>query len=149
MTLDDGPKRPIERWAAGGLLWRPGSPSVEVLVVHRPHRQDWSFPKGGVEAGETEIEAACREVLEETGYVADVGRELGLVHYLDHRGRFKQVRWWAMTVLRGAARINDEVDEIVWLPAAEAQRVLSYDTDREVLGRFESLADPSGANRAR
>ena len=148
MTPDGEPNPPIERWAAGGLLWRREAGAVEVLIVHRPHRQDWSFAKGGIEPGETELEAACREVLEETGYAADVGPDLGLVHYLDHRGRSKQVRWWAMTVRSGEATVNDEVDELIWLPLEAAHQRLSYDTDRDVLRRFESLADLPGANRA-
>lgn len=130
------PNPPIERWAAGGVLWRTAATVVEVLVVHRPHRQDWSFPKGGLEAGETASEAAWREVLEETGFQVTIGEYLGWVRYRDHRGRAKQVDWWVMTVAGGDATVNDEVDELLWLAVTEAAELLSYDTDRDILQRF-------------
>ncbi|MEA3217037.1 MAG: 8-oxo-dGTP diphosphatase [Acidimicrobiia bacterium] len=130
--------------AAGGVLWRR-SPAgqTEVLVVHRP-RDDWSFPKGKCERDEDDLACALREVEEETGYVARPGRELGFSRYVDGRGRPKVVRWWAMTVERGEPTVNDEVDELRWLPVDEAARTLSYDTDRHVLRQAVSLLDALG-----
>ena len=111
--------------AAGGVVWRPdGRGGVELLVVHRPRRSDWTFAKGKAEPGEDDVACALREVAEETGHDCRLGPELGRVHYRDHRDRPKVVRWWAMTVLSGSFRPNDEVDEVVWLAPTEAMTLL-------------------------
>ena len=68
--------------------------------MHRPRYDDWSLPKGKVEPGETDEDAARREVEEETGYLCALGEELATVRYVDRRGRDKQVRYWQMTVDR-------------------------------------------------
>jgi 8-oxo-dGTP pyrophosphatase MutT (NUDIX family) len=88
--------------AAGGLVTRPATGGgVEVLVVHRPRYDDWSLPKGKAEPGESDEDAALREVEEETGYRCTLGTELPTVHYEDRRGRQKQVRFWRMTAGSG------------------------------------------------
>lgn len=126
--------------AAGGVVWRPaadgGGVGVEVLVAHRPHRLDWSFPKGKLEPGEGDEAAATREVAEETGLHCRLGPDLGEVRYRDQKGRPKVVRWWAMAVDGGAFTPNDEVDEVRWLAPADAEALLTWPTDVDVLGRF-------------
>jgi 8-oxo-dGTP diphosphatase len=89
--------------AAGGVVWRTGEHgAVEVLLVHRPKYDDWTFPKGKLDAGEGEAEAALREVQEETGFRCVLGPELESSFYEDNRGRPKTVRYWAMSPLDGA-----------------------------------------------
>jgi 8-oxo-dGTP diphosphatase len=120
--------------AAGGLVTRPAAAGVEVLVVHRPRYDDWSLPKGKVEAGESDEDAARREVEEETGYRCTLGAELTTVRYLDRKGRDKQVRFWRMTVSNEVAWApNEEVDERLWIPASEVATLLSYQADRELV----------------
>ncbi|HUH08052.1 MAG TPA: NUDIX domain-containing protein, partial [Egibacteraceae bacterium] len=63
--------------AAGGVLWRDVGGRIEVAVVHRPHRADWSLPKGKLDPGESSPEAALREVFEETGIRGRLGRGVG------------------------------------------------------------------------
>ena len=62
--------------AAGAVLWRPGEDAGEPLLalIHRPRYDDWSIPKGKIDPGETEPVAAVREIFEETGQRADLGR---------------------------------------------------------------------------
>jgi 8-oxo-dGTP diphosphatase len=72
-------------------------------------------------------------VAEETGFDCLLGPELGTSRYRDRRGRDKTVRYWAMTVRDGEFRPNDEVDEISWVPLADAGRRLSYPGDRAIL----------------
>ncbi len=83
--------------AAGAVLWRPPPPpgaERELALVHRPHRKDWSFPKGKLEEGEHPVVAAAREVLEETGLRVALGRPLPSRRYRVD-GRPKHVRYWA------------------------------------------------------
>jgi 8-oxo-dGTP diphosphatase len=125
--------------AAGGVVWRDRG-MLEVVVVHRPRYDDWSFPKGKCEPGETDEECAVREVAEETGLACALGVELPPVRYHDRNGRPKQVRYWAME-LRGAAESwDDEVDVLCWLRPTRAGRVLSYERDAAVLDAFCRLA---------
>jgi 8-oxo-dGTP pyrophosphatase MutT (NUDIX family) len=122
--------------AAGGVVWREGPAGEEVLLVHRPKYDDWSLPKGKLEPGETDEEAAVREVAEETGLQCRLGDEIGSVSYIDRRGRPKVVRYWSMEAGEGEFTPHDEVDAVQWVGLDEARRVLSYDTDRRVLDQF-------------
>lgn len=120
--------------AAGGVVSRLGDDDeVELLLVHRPRYDDWTFPKGKAEPGERWREAAYREVLEETGYRCALGRKLGGVEYDDHKGRTKEVRFWTMTVIDGEFVPNDEVDRIRWCSVDEARRALTYERDRDLV----------------
>jgi len=120
--------------AAGGIPWRRvADGSIEVVVVHRPRYDDWSFPKGKLDPGETFERAAVRELAEETGYVVELGVELPEVTYVDHRGRSKLVRWWAVTVSSGDFLPNDEVDDLSWMSISAAADRLTYDADRRLL----------------
>jgi 8-oxo-dGTP pyrophosphatase MutT (NUDIX family) len=117
--------------AAGGVVWRRSPEGrLEVLLVHRPHYDDWSLPKGKLDPGETAEEAAVREVHEEAGVGCRLGIELEQVRYLDRKGRPKRVRYWAMEPLQEAPFApNDEVDEVRWLPVDDAIGLLSYERD--------------------
>ena len=113
--------------AAGGILVRDGA----VLLVHRPKYDDWSFPKGKLEEGESWEDAAVREVEEETGLRCELGEEVGRTHYVVLQGP-KEVRYFAMSC-DGDARAQNEVDEVRWVPLDEARALLSEDRDRDVL----------------
>lgn len=137
---DLGDRSRPEVRAAGGIVWRVSDGEIEVALVHRPKYRDWTFPKGKLEPGETDEQAAHREVLEETGLECVLGRELPAVQYRDAKGRMKQVRYWEMTVASGSFLANDEVDELVWLPLPQAGPRLTYGHDADLLGAFGQLA---------
>jgi 8-oxo-dGTP diphosphatase len=111
--------------AAGGIVVRGGL----VAVVHRPRYDDWSFPKGKLDPGESWERAALREVHEEIGLTCALEDELPPVEYTVAAGR-KVVRYWRMTPQSGEFAPNDEVDEVRWLEPAAAQQLLTYDHDR-------------------
>jgi 8-oxo-dGTP pyrophosphatase MutT (NUDIX family) len=115
--------------AAGGVVVRDG----RFLLVHRPKYDDWTFPKGKCEPGESDEACAVREVEEESGLRGELGPELPSTRYTDSRGRPKRVRWWRMEPVFGEFRPTDEVDEIRWLTREEAAELLSYDRDRVLL----------------
>jgi 8-oxo-dGTP diphosphatase len=115
--------------AAGGVVMRDGL----VALVHRPRYDDWSLPKGKLDAGETCEQAALREVEEETSIRARLVRELPSVEY-EVRARPKLVRYWLMSVESDPGfEPNDEVDQLRWLSPAEACELLTYDRDKGVV----------------
>ena len=126
------------------MLWRAtrspeGSTTVEVAVIHRPRYDDWSLPKGKLAPAESDLEGAVREVHEETGYHVRVGRPLGETRYFKESAgalRPKVVRWWAMEAEGGAFAATREVDQLRWLTLAEAEAILTRDSDRTMLDAF-------------
>ncbi len=125
--------------AAGGVLWRPAERGVEVALVHRPKYDDWSLPKGKLFPGEPPVLGALREVKEETGSDARLGRALGKHRYRVN-GAIKRVRYWAMLATSDDFQPCDEVDAIEWLPPRAVRRRIERTQYEEVLDWF--LADP-------
>ncbi|CAJ1584086.1 NUDIX hydrolase [[Mycobacterium] wendilense] len=127
--------------AAGAVLWRPGpegSSRPEVAVIHRPRYDDWSLPKGKVDPGETLAVTAVREIHEETGYHAELGRRLMSVSYPVDEGT-KHVQYWAARATDGEFRPNHEVDKLLWLPVEDALTQVKYQHDQAVLQQFTEL----------
>ena len=124
--------------AAGGIVYRGSDGSTEVLLVHRPAYDDWTFPKGKLKPSERDEEAALREVEEETGLRCRLERELGGTSYRDKKGRPKIVKYWVMRPLSGRFEPNPEVDEVRWLPFESAVDALSYEHDRMLLRMMEA-----------
>jgi 8-oxo-dGTP pyrophosphatase MutT (NUDIX family) len=119
--------------AAGGVVARETDAGVEVLVVHRPKYEDWTFPKGKAEPGESDEECAVREVEEETGLRCELDRELPSTSYVDGHGRSKRVRYWLMHPIAGELVFANEVDHAEWVAPEEARRRLSYERDLPIL----------------
>lgn len=159
MTKTSDESSPTDIFAAGTVLWRPSEGGVELALVHRPKYDDWTFPKGKLDPGETPIVAALRETEEETGFRAVLGRGLGRVTYsLSGSGASeatgdsgaseatgdvtyprKQVDYWTAQCESGDFVANDEVDALRWVSPDTAFDELTYSMDHTVLRRFLEL----------
>jgi 8-oxo-(d)GTP phosphatase len=119
--------------AAGGVVVRDGL----VLVAHRPMYDDWTLPKGKLDATDADLQAcAVREVWEETGYRCVAHEPSLVVRYDMDTKRRKEVTYWRMSVVEGDFVANDEVDEVRWLVPSEARFLFTYDEDRETLNQL-------------
>ena len=124
--------------AGGGIVWRHDEGAeLEIVLVHRPAYDDWSFPKGKLDPDETETQAALREVEEETGLVCRLGPEIGTTRYRDSKRRPKTVRYWEMTPTAGTLAAANEVDDVRWVPLGEAPGLLTYEHDRRLLDGWQ------------
>ena len=120
--------------AAGGLVVRHTSRGeMQILLVHRPQREDWTFPKGKLEAGESHERCALREVEEETGLRCKLGAELPAISYINGKSRLKVVRYWIMDPGSSRTQPRNEVDEVRWASIEEAASLLTYPRDRKLL----------------
>jgi 8-oxo-dGTP pyrophosphatase MutT (NUDIX family) len=127
----------VVRAAGGVVLRRSRSGTLETVLVHRPAYDDWTFPKGKLLRGETDEEAAVREVEEETGLRCQLGREVGTTSYRDPQGRQKTARYWEMAPIQGELAATNEVDEARWVPLEEAADMLTHARDRKLLERLD------------
>jgi 8-oxo-dGTP pyrophosphatase MutT (NUDIX family) len=126
--------------SAGGVVVREGQ--VVVIVPTRRAADGSSvlaLPKGHVDPGESAIEAATREVREETGIVAEPVCELGQSRYWyrrDGRTVSKTVHFYLFSYVEGdTADHDDEVEQARWIDLAEAQEQLSYPAERDMVAR--------------
>lgn len=132
--------------AAGVVVTRKGP---EVLLVHRPKYDDWSFPKGKLDPGEHTTTAAVREVAEETGLDVRLGPPLTSQRYAlhDEQDRVKRVHYWAGRVVGGddvaGYQPNDEIDAVAWVKLDEVADRLTYERDRETLEEFRTYRKKS------
>lgn len=120
--------------AAGALVWRESSGTIEVCLVHRPRRGDWTIPKGKLENGESILGCAVREVAEETGQHITLGLPLPSTHYVVD-GRPKTVHYWAAEAepQRLDRAADDEVDEVRFVPADLAADLATYEHDQRLI----------------
>ncbi len=129
--------------AAGAVVWRSGHDGIQIALVHRPRYDDWSYPKGKCRGGEHVLATAVREVSEETGLQVILGRPL-LPSVYRVAGGIKRVSYWAAYAAKShgawSPRFvpNEEIDQVVWLPAGAAAERLSYEGDVALLDELTS-----------
>ena len=146
-TAARGRRAPVQREvSAGGVVYRRDGDGIEVVLASRRTRRGdlaWGLAKGGIEPGESLEDAAVREVLEETGYTAEIESSLGETRYFyvweETRIR-KTVHFFLMRCTGGDPDDrDDEMEEIRWFPLARALKRAAYRGEREVLGRAAEI----------
>ena len=146
-TAARGRRAPVQQEvSAGGVVYRRDGEGIEVVLASRRTRRGdlaWGLAKGGIEAGESLEDAAVREVLEETGYTAEIESSLGETRYFyvweETRIR-KTVHFFLMRCTGGDPDDrDDEMEEIRWFPLERALRRAAYRGEREVLGRAAEI----------
>ena len=126
------------------MVLRPDPGGVQTLLVHRPRLDDWSVPKGKLGEGEHPMTAAVREVAEETGVTAEIGRRLAPARYRVGGTSAKLVHYWTATVAGEVPHEpDDEVDELRWLGLAEAAALATHRWDTRMLSDLARQADPA------
>jgi 8-oxo-dGTP diphosphatase len=116
--------------ASGGLIWRQASGGRELIVIHRRRHRDWTLPKGKVQPGESWMQCAVREVLEETGFNVEIESHAGWVCY-DTGEITKVVRFWNMSPLgESQFQSSEEVLSVHWLTPEEAVQRLDHEGER-------------------
>ncbi|ROS31671.1 NUDIX hydrolase [Cellulomonas sp. PhB150] len=135
------PSHPAVVQAAGALVWRVRTGRLQVALVHRPRYRDWSWPKGKLDPGETIVQAAWREVAEETMQDVVLGIPLPGLEYKVSDGRTKRVHYWAAQVAgrQDAAALRarppvprasmDEIDQVRWFDVDVAGQRLTRADD--------------------
>ncbi len=125
--------------AAGGVVMRGTEDSREVIVAGRESDRTWVFPKGTPDGGETIEQTALREVREESGLDVDIVRPIGTIDYwfaVPGERVHKIVHFFLMKSRGGdVSRHDHEYDDVRWVPVADARRMLTYDTYRDMLDR--------------
>ena len=140
--------RRVDETSAGGLVLDVRGPQARGALIGRTDRRGrllWSLPKGHVEPGETALEAAVREVTEETGIEGQVIAELGTIDFwfvADGRRVHKTVHHFLLVALDPGQELSDadvEVSEVAWVPLTELADRLAYADERRLVARVTDL----------
>lgn len=126
--------------SCGAIVYRKFHGNTEILLIKHINSGHWSFPKGHVESGETEVETARREIKEETSIdviIDPTFRET--VTYSPKKDTIKVVVYF----LAKAKNVDfvpqeDEIAEIRWVDISYAGNILSYENDRTIVTRAKN-----------
>jgi 8-oxo-dGTP diphosphatase len=119
-------------FAAGTVIFKGKGLNQKIAVIHRPHREDWSFPKGKIDAPESAPSAAVRETLEETGLHVVLHQSLTPQEYI-FDNLPKTVFYWRARLVKPPVFVpNDEADQLVWVSLKAALKLLTYEVDRQL-----------------
>jgi phosphohistidine phosphatase SixA/8-oxo-dGTP pyrophosphatase MutT (NUDIX family) len=119
-------------YAAGTVIVKGRGLNQKIAVIHRPHRQDWSFPKGKIDDSDTAPATAVRETLEETGLQVVLHQPLSTQEYI-FDGLPKTVFYWRASLVQDSEFLpNDEADQLVWVSLKSALKLLTYDVDKDL-----------------
>lgn len=127
-------RKPAPIVAAGGVVLRGGA-QPKIAVVQMRRTRSWVLPKGKLRKGETALEAAKREVREETGYAAEAHEYLGAISYKSG-GLPKIAKFWRMEASGPAQKLMHDIVAVRWLPVKQAIRKLTHEREQRFLTRI-------------
>ena len=134
-------------FSAGGVVLRHGHDGPELVLRLRRHdgrRDIWSLPKGTPDGDETPEQTALREVNEETGLQVRILDTIGDIHYRfvrDGRRIDKTVHYYLMEATGGDLADHDhEFEDVRWVEVAEAETLMRFPTERDILARALPVA---------
>lgn len=128
----------VREFSAGGAVYKKRVEEIFWLLIRPAGTDRWQLPKGHIEEGESAEEAAVREVFEETGIRAKTLRKIGDIQYFyQEAGRriFKKVSFFLMECKSGLPKPNSEASKIEWKSLAEAQKLLTFKAEKDILRR--------------
>lgn len=131
--------------SAGAVIFRIENKEPHYLLLHYPtgtraKKEYWDFPKGHLEKGETEQQAAAREVAEETGlreisFVPGFEQHIQYYFRVKEKTIFKTVVFFLAFTKKKEVKISFEHKGFVWLPFQEAMKKLKFANARRILTR--------------
>jgi 8-oxo-dGTP pyrophosphatase MutT (NUDIX family) len=133
-------------FSSGGIVFKGNLfLLVENSRMKNPEEKWWGFPKGHLEAGESNEEAAIREVEEETGIKSKIIQKIGRSKYtLTKNGEkiFKVVTIYLMQYISGDLNPQmEEVSNAIWLSYEDALKKLTYPGDKELLKKANGFVN--------
>ncbi len=126
--------------SCGALVVRRGENEPQILLI-KHNGGHWAFPKGHVEAGESEEQTALREVKEETGLTVKLDtRYREMVTFSPAPRTIKDVVYFAATVVSGTETPQlTEVSDVRWVPFSEAERYITFENDRHLFQKIQAF----------
>jgi bis(5'-nucleosidyl)-tetraphosphatase len=139
--------------SSGGVVFRKSDSQVFYLLLGFKRRNIWCLPKGLIEPGESEIDAATREVREETGVNSlKLVDKIGVIRYqFGYRDkRFdKTVHFFLFETDQVETTVGTEHDMYSWLPYDKAILALSYPNERDILEKANKMISAPSSNQAK
>ncbi len=140
--------------SCGGIVLRNVDGVTEICLGRRQRAMGrsgttWTLPKGTPNDGETAEETALREVAEETGLDVRILAPVGAIEYFFSQGGeriHKTVHYFLMEAIGGSLEAHDhEFDEVRWMPVDEARRLMTFETERQIVEEALPVAQHGAA----
>ena len=136
-----------ERVSAGGVAFRVVKGRTEVAIIRTASESRWQLPKGIIDKGETEQQAAVREVREEAGIDCELLEKIDSIEYwyIDRWGEepvrvHKYVHFFLMRYESGDIAEHDhEVEEVRWADIDEATETLAFPAEQAIARKAKSM----------
>ncbi len=127
--------------SCGALVFRRFHGNTELLLIKHANGGHWSFPKGHVESGETEVETALREIKEETGIDVIIDPSFReVISYSPKKDTQKDVIYFiARAQNYDYTPQEEEIAQIKWVEINRAHTILTYDNDKQLVNKAKQV----------
>ncbi|MEF9984562.1 MAG: NUDIX domain-containing protein [Oscillospiraceae bacterium] len=123
--------------SCGALVIRGKGSDTQLLILKHKYGGHWSFPKGHVENGETEIQTALREVNEETGLTLDLfsGFRQAVEYFPSPNVKKEVVYFLGYAKNDNIKKQEEEISEIKWVKLDEAHKIVTFKNDKNLINQ--------------